>query len=229
MCSSRRLGSGSPRASPATLWRRFSSPRPMAVTMRRALSSTPAISSARTGTAISAAAVGVGARTSAAWSMRVTSVSCPTAEIRGMAQAAAARTGASSLKAMRSSRLPPPRATMRRSGRGTLPPGAMASNPAMAAATSAAAVSPCTATGHSSTRRGKRSVRRCRISRMTAPVGEVTTPMTPGRKGRSFLRTSSKRPSAASFLRRSSNSFRSAPSPASSTASTTIWYFERPP
>src|SRR5260221_13275687 len=55
--------------------------------------------------------------------MSVVSVSWPTAEISGIAEAAAARTTISSLNAIRSSRLPPPRATMRRSGRGTLPPG----------------------------------------------------------------------------------------------------------
>ena len=71
-----------------------------------------AIRSSRTGTAISAAAVGVGARRSLAWSISVVSVSCPTAEISGIAEAAAARTTISSLNAIRSSRLPPPRATM---------------------------------------------------------------------------------------------------------------------
>ena len=75
--------------------------------------------SSRTGTAISAAAVGVGARRSLAWSIRVVSVSCPTAEISGIAEAAAARTTISSLNAIKSSRLPPPRATMISCGRGT--------------------------------------------------------------------------------------------------------------
>ena len=74
--------------------------------------------SARTGTAISAAAVGVGARRSAAKSISVTSVSWPTAEISGMKLAAAARTTISSLNDHRSSSEPPPRATMMRSGRG---------------------------------------------------------------------------------------------------------------
>ncbi len=54
--------------------------------------STRTSSSARTGTAISAAAVGVGARTSAAKSISVTSVSWPTAEISGIMLSAAART-----------------------------------------------------------------------------------------------------------------------------------------
>ena len=77
-----------------------------------------ASSSAFTGTAISAAPVGVGARMSAARSISVQSVSWPTAEISGMSDAATARASASSLKPQRSSRLPPPRATMIRSGRG---------------------------------------------------------------------------------------------------------------
>ncbi len=79
-------------------------------------------SSARTGTAISAAAVGVGARRSAAKSISVTSVSWPTAEISGIMLAAAARTTISSLNDHRSSSEPPPRATMMRSGRGGAPP-----------------------------------------------------------------------------------------------------------
>ena len=75
------------------------------------------------GTAHSAALVGVGARASAARSISVQSVSWPTAEMSGMALAAAARTTISSLKPHRSSRLPPPRATISTSGRGMRPPG----------------------------------------------------------------------------------------------------------
>ena len=59
--------------------------------------------------------------------------------------------------------------------------GVSALKPPIAAATSAAEVSPCTRTGQTRTWQGKRSSRRCRMSRMTAPVGEVTTPMTRGR------------------------------------------------
>ena len=77
--------------------------------------------SARTGTAISAAAVGVGARRSAAKSISVTSVSWPTAEMSGIMLSAAARTTISSLNDHRSSSEPPPRATIRRSGRGSGP------------------------------------------------------------------------------------------------------------
>ena len=63
---------------------------------------------------------------------------------------------------------------------------------------------------------------------MTAPVGEVTTPITFGMCGSSCLRASSNRPSAASFLRRSSSSAISAPAPAGSSDSITIWYLEDP-
>ena len=98
-----------------------------------------------------------------------------------MRLSAAARTTISSLKPQRSSRLPPPRATMMTSGRGTGPPGASALKPRIAAATSGAQRSPCTVTGQSSTGRGKRSRRRCRMSRITAPDGEVITPITAGR------------------------------------------------
>ena len=96
-------------------------------------------SSLSTGVAISAAAVGVGARRSETKSIRVVSVSCPTAEIRGMALAAATRANASSLKGQRSSMEPPPRATISTSGRATGPPSARALKPAMAATTWAAA------------------------------------------------------------------------------------------
>ena len=71
-----------------------------------------------TGTTISAAPVGVGARMSAAWSISVQSVSCPTAATRGIPLSAAARTTISSLNPQRSSMEPPPRATIRTSGRG---------------------------------------------------------------------------------------------------------------
>ena len=63
---------------------------------------------------------------------------------------------------------------------------------------------------------------------MTAPLGDVTTPITSGRNGKSCLRASSNRPSAASFFLRSSRSAISAPTPAGSSVSTTIWYFDEP-
>ena len=223
-----RCGSGRPRASPSTRSLRSATSRAAAPAMRWPCSVSCAASSARTGTAISAAAVGVGARRSAAWSISVVSVSWPTAAISGMALAAAARTTISSLKAHRSSRLPPPRATIRRSGRGTGPSGGRALKPRIAAAIWPAACSPWTSTGQSSTWRGKRSARRWRMSRITAPVGEVTTPMTRGSIGSGRLRAASNRPSAASFCLRSSSSLSSAPTPATSSASMISWYRERP-
>ena len=94
--------------------------RPCSGSMRRSAAARNrpacAISSERTGTAISAAAVGVGARLSAAKSISVMSVSCPTAEMSGIMLSAAARTTTSSLNAQRSSSEPPPRATMMISG-----------------------------------------------------------------------------------------------------------------
>ena len=63
-------------------------------------------------TTISAAADGVGARTSATKSAIVTSTSWPTAEITGTGEAAMARATASSLNAHKSSIDPPPRPTM---------------------------------------------------------------------------------------------------------------------
>ena len=61
------------------------------------------------------------------------------------------------------------------------------------------------------------------MSRITAPVGEVTTPMVRGMNGSGRLRAASNRPSAASCLRRASSSAISAPTPAGSSNSTTIW------
>ena len=66
------------------------------------------------------------------------------------------------------------------------------------------------------------------MSRMTAPVGEVMTPITLGRCGSLRLRASSNSPSAASFFLRSSSSAISAPMPAGSSMSMTIWYFDEP-
>lgn len=195
------------------------------LTRRCSLSSIWAVRSARTGTAFSAAPVGVGARRSDAKSMRVVSVSCPTAEMIGIVLSAVARTTFSSLKAMRSSSEPPPRAIMSRSGRGNVDP-SIALKPLIAFVIWFAAPSPWTSTGQTMTWLGMRSARRWRMSRITAPVGEVTTPMVLGRKGSGFFRSSANNPSSASFLRRSSSILRSAPSPASSMDSMMSWYFE---
>ena len=76
--------------------------------------------SSRFGAILSAASEGVKARTSAARSHRVTSISCPTADTTGMREATTARTTSSSLKAQRSSIEPPPRPTTRRSRGGSI-------------------------------------------------------------------------------------------------------------
>ena len=69
----------------------------------------------------------------------------------GLFDPAAARTTISSLKPHRSSKDPPPRATISTSGRGIGPPGAIALNPLIAAATWPGQSWPCTATGQIST------------------------------------------------------------------------------
>ena len=114
------------------------------------------------------------------------SVSCPTAEISGIGQDAAARTTISSLNAIRSSRLPPPRATISTSGRGCA-----WQNPLMAAAIFSAAPSPCTGTGHNNNVRGKRRAMVVRMSWITAPRSLLTTPITFGSSGNGRLRASS--------------------------------------
>ena len=84
--------------------------------------------SVRSGTTISAAADGVGARTSAAKSASVTSDSCPTPETTGTPWATIARTTASSLNAHRSSSDPPPRARIVTSGASSGRPAAIRSS-----------------------------------------------------------------------------------------------------
>ena len=63
---------------------------------------------------------------------------------------------------------------------------------------------------------------------MTAPVGLVTTPMTRGMNGSGRLRSAANSPSAISDALSLSSSAISAPAPASSIRSMTIWYFDRP-
>jgi hypothetical protein len=66
------------------------------------------------------------------------------------------------------------------------------------------------------------------MSRITAPVGEVTTPITSGRNGSGRLPPASNSPSAASAARRFSSIAISAPTPAGASSSITIWYFDWP-
>ena len=219
--ASRSDGSGKARLTERRSARRRSSRRNTEACSLRASSPNRIINSERTGTTISAAPVGVGARRSAARSSKDQSVSWPMAAISGIIDWLAARTTRSSLKPHRSSIDPPPRATISTSGRGIGPCSGSALKPSMARVTSSAQVSPCTRTGQTSTWRGKRSARRCKISRITAPVGEVTTPMTCGRNGSNCLRSSSNRPSAARRRLRSSSWASNAPSPAGSIVSMT--------
>ena len=178
--------------------------------------------SSKTGTASSAAADGVGARTSAAKSVRAQSISCPTALITGISEAATARTTASSEKGNRSSKEPPP-----------LP--IMISSPSLyrlavssCRANTGAASAPCTGAGSTVTLT-VRFLREStvRISRRAAPVGLVITAIRSGKNGSGRFLARSKRPSRASFCFRSSSIFRIAPSPASSIVSTMIWYEPR--
>ncbi|MOA58669.1 hypothetical protein D3C78_1830990 [compost metagenome] len=63
---------------------------------------------------------------------------------------------------------------------------------------------------------------RCRMSRITAPVGLVMTPMVAGKVGRGFLRDGSNRPSSRSRAFSRSNWASRAPAPAGSMLSMTI-------
>ena len=63
---------------------------------------------------------------------------------------------------------------------------------------------------------------------MTAPVGEVTTPIVLGKKGSLCLLAEANRPSFSSFRRVFSKRARSSPSPAITKLSMIIWYFDRP-
>ena len=147
----------------------------------------------------------------------------------GISEAAAALATISSLNPQRSSIEPPPRATMIKSGRGKAPPGVSALKPAMARATSDAQLLPCTATGQTKTLRGNLSRNRCKISRITAPVGDVTTPITSGKNGRACFRAGSNKPSAAKAALRFSSMAIKAPTPATATSSTLRLYFDCPP
>ena len=82
------------------------------------------MTSARSGTTSSAAADGVGARTSAAKSASVTSTSCPTPHTTGIGCATTARTTRSSLNDHRSSSEPPPRARIVTDGASSARPAA---------------------------------------------------------------------------------------------------------
>ena len=118
---------------------------------------------------------------------------------------------------------------MIKSGRGKAPPVVSILKPAIARATSDAQFGPCTATGQTNTLRGNRSRNRCKISRITAPVGDVTTPITSGKKGKACRRSGSNSPSAAKANLRFSSMAIKAPMPATATSSTLRLYFDCPP
>ena len=195
---------------------------PIACPSRARSAATWRTSSIFSRTTSSAAADGVGALRSATKSAIVTSVSCPTAEITGIFDAAIARATASSLNAQRSSSEPPPRATTitSRSPRRLSVPSA--------SAISLAAVSPWTRTGHTRTwRPAKRRVTTCRKSRTAAPVGEVTSPTRRGSVGSARFLAGSKSPSAARRAFSCSKASWSAPRPFGSSTSHTSWYSPR--
>ncbi len=173
------------------------------------------------------APVGVGARRSAAWSMSVQSVSCPTAEISGMAERAAARTTPSSLKPQRSSRGRRPRATIRTSGRGT---GARLDGvePVDRGRDLLSQVSPWTRTGQTRTWSGKRSAMRWRMSRITAPVGEVTTADDARHEGQRTLPLRCEQPLGLQLQPALVEERHQRAGAGRLHASTTIWYFDEP-
>ena len=171
----------------------------------------------RSGVASSAAAEGVGARRSATSSAMVWSVSWPTPDTTGMPEANMARATSSELKHHRSSSEPPPRATMITSASPST------FNRAIAPAICPAATSPCTAVGDNrSSASGYRRRTTFWMSCHTAPVGEVTTPMTRGNSGSGRLREGSNNPSASSCWRSRASSRARAPAPTGSTAATCI-------
>ena len=162
----------------------------------------PAISchcSCTSGTTRLAASVGVEARRSAARSISVQSSSCPTAETIGVTQAAVARTTPSSEKPMRSSKLPPPRATMITSTSGS------ASSRWIAAMTSAGHCAPCTCAWTTLNRTaGQRRLTFVITSPSARACGAHTSPMHAGNSGSGTLFSASNSPSPLSRLRSSS-------------------------
>ena len=205
------------RATPSRRRRSRSNWSRMRSTRRRRRPSRRCCRSPALGASSSAAAEGVGARTSATKSLIDTSVSWPTALTIGVAQAATARATASSLKHQRSSREPPPRARI------------SASKPCRSASCSARTICatasrPCTAVGtRVSSTCGARRRNTLMMSRITAPLGELTIPMRRGWAGSGRLRSLANRPSPASFSFNASKARRRAPSPAGSTVSAINW------
>ena len=142
---------------------------------------------------------GVAARTTATKSVIVKSVSCPTAEITGSFDLATARANVSSLKAQRSSNDPPPLPMISTSKPISWARSLSHSTPFTS---DDEAVGPCTIDGNNiNLIPGNRLLRTFNMSWMTAPFGDVTTPIALGKKGNFLFRLASKRPSVTSFLR----------------------------
>ena len=185
----------------------------------------------RSGAANSAAAVGVAARISATKSAIEKSLSCPTPLMMGTGLAAMQRASASSLKAAKSSALPPPRTNKITSGRCA---GGRVQSACRAAINSAGADAPCTLAGANSTGRwGARRARVCATSCCAAPAAEVTRPKRRGKAGRGRLRVASNKPSACSLAFRRKKASYKAPALGRVMCSTTScksprgWYSDR--
>ncbi len=182
------------------------------------------LSSMASGVTSVPAAVGVAARRSAARSVMVKSVSCPTADTTGVLQAATALTTSSSLKAHRSSSEPPPLVTTITS----LAP-AVLSAILIALTISGTASAPCTGVGTTVISAPPHLALAVRIKSLTAaPAGEVTRNILSGKPGRVFLSSPANSPSFSSFSLSSSSLAKSRPLPACSMPSTTSCRSPRP-
>ena len=178
----------------------------------------PSSSPARSGLTSSAAAVGVGARRSATKSAIVKSVSWPMPVTTGIGHARIARATLSSLKAHKSSMLPPPRTSNMTSH----PP----SRPAILSAQAifSDAPSPWTCTGKTTTSiDGLRRASVVNTSRRAAASREVITPIARGKEGRARFVSALNRPSFSSLSRSLRNASNRAPSPARRMVSTLSW------
>ena len=164
------------------------------------------------GTINSAAALGVGARKSATKSEMVKSISWPTAETIGTAEWKIARATISSLNSHKSSMLPPPRVITMRSTDANALLGKASSR--IATAISCAAPVPCTRTGLIRIcNHGARRLSTFSMSRIAAPLGDVTMPIRRGNFGNRRFRSGANNPSASSLRLSASNFAWSRPTP----------------
>ena len=206
-------GDGRPRASPARCNRRSAKSRASPPASRDDLPERSAIRSSLTGTAISAAAVGVAGAPAPAWSIR----SCRFRAHRRDQRDQRGRDGeprSPRLNAIKSSRPPLPRHD-NQIGPRQHPPSGRRSNRLDRRRNLGRrpfARTPQPPDQHAAP--GNLSASRCRMSRMTAPVGEVTTPITSGRNGSGFSRSAANSPSAGESLAPLVEQLSSAPTPA---------------